>query len=276
LDNMERGSSVAGYLETVFSLKDKVVLFTGATGGIGSMICEAYAKSGARLALCDMDAGILAKLENKILSEGGEASSFKLDLTHMEDIKDCVNSVMQAYGRIDVLFNCAGINKREGFLDVEESVYDRIMQINLKGLYFITQEVAKHMREAGKGNIINMASHNSVGMLGGCSVYGATKSALTALTRSMAVEWAKFGIRANAIAPGHILTPLTTVTWEHPTRSVYLKERIAMGRPGTPEEIVGVAILLASDASSYMSGMMIHIDGGCLAGGAPWDFDTKY
>ena len=276
MDYTERESSVAKYLETVFSLKDKVVLFTGATGGIGAAICKGYANAGARLALCDLDADSLAKLENVIRSEGGEASSFKLDLTRMEDIGECVNSVIQAYGRIDVLFNCAGVNKREGFLDVEESVYDRIMQINLKGLYFITQEVAKHMRKAGKGNIINMASHNSVGMLGGCSVYGATKSALTALTRSMAVEWAKYGIRANAIAPGHILTPLTTVTWEHKTRSVYLKERIAMERPGTPEEIVGAAIFLASDASSYMTGMMVHIDGGCLAGGAPWDFDTKY
>ena len=276
LNDAERRNSVAGYLETIFSLKDKVVLFTGATGGIGSAICEGYAKTGASVALCDMDADKLAELEKKIRAEDGETSSFKLDLTCMEDIADCVDRVIQAYGRIDVLFNCAGINKREGLLDVEESTYDRIMQINLKGLYFISQETAKHMRKAGKGNIINMVSHNSVGMLGGCSVYGATKSAVTALTRSMAVEWAKFGIRANAIAPGHILTPLTTVTWEHPTRSVYLKERIAMGRPGTPEEIVGTAILLASDASVYMSGIMVHIDGGCLAGGAPWDFDTKY
>ena len=92
----------------------------------------------------------------------------------------------------------------------------------------------------------------------------------------MAVEWAQYGIRANAIAPGHIITPLTTVTWEHPERSVYLRERIAMKRPGMPEEILGTTILLASDASSYMSGMMIHIDGGCLAGGAPWPYDTNY
>ena len=276
MSNTEVQSSIAGYLETVFSLKDKVILFTGATGGIGSVICEGYAKAGASVALCDIGADKLAELEKKIKADGGEASSFMLDLTRMEDITNCVNCVMEKYGRIDVLFNCAGINKREGLLDVEESTYDRIMQINLKGLYFISQEVAKHMRKAGRGNIINMASHNSVGMLGGCSVYGATKSALTALTRSMAVEWAKFGIRANAIAPGHFLTPLTTVTWEHPTRSVYLKERIAMGRPGTPEEVLGAAILMASDASSYMSGMMVHIDGGCLAGGGPWDFDTKY
>ena len=269
-------SGIAGYLETVFSLKGKVVLFTGATGGIGSAICEGYAKAGASLALCDMDTGKLEELEKKIKADGGDASSFKLDLTSMDDITNCVNNVINTYGRIDVLFNCAGINKREGLLDVEENTYDRIMQINLKGLYFISQEVGKHMRKAGRGNIINMASHNSVGMLGGCSVYGATKSAVTALTRSMAVEWAKFGIRANAMAPGHILTPLTTVTWEHPTRGSYLKERIAMKRPGTPDEMLGTAILLASDASSYMSGMMVHIDGGCLAGGVPWDFDTQY
>ena len=265
-----------GYLESVFSLKNKVILFTVATGGIGRVICRGYAKAGASVALCDMDEGILAELEAEISSDGGEASRFLLDLSRMEDIPVCVNSVIKKYGRIDVLFNCAGINKREGMLDVEESTYDRIMQINLKGLFFISQETAKYMMKAGRGSIINMASHNSVGMLGGCSVYGATKSAVTALTRSMAVEWAKFGIRANAIAPGHILTPLTTVTWDHPTRSVYLRERIATGRPGTPEEIVGTAILLASDASTYMSGMMIHIDGGCLAGGAPWDYDTKY
>ncbi|MDR1732621.1 MAG: glucose 1-dehydrogenase [Synergistaceae bacterium] len=268
--------SIGGYLETVFSLKDKIILFTGATGGIGSVLCRGYAKAGATVALCDVDLGRLAELEKEIRESGGEASSFRLDLTHQGDIADCVNQVIRKYGRIDVLFNCAGINKREGILDVDESTYDRIMQINLKGLYFISQEVAKHMRTAGKGNIINMASHNSVGMLGGCSVYGATKSAVTALTRSMAVEWAKFGIRANAIAPGHILTPLTTVTWEHPTRSAYLKDRIAMQRPGDPEEILGIAILLASDASSYMSGMMVHVDGGCLAGGTPWDFDTQF
>jgi NAD(P)-dependent dehydrogenase (short-subunit alcohol dehydrogenase family) len=150
------------------------------------------------------------------------------------------------------------------------------MGVNLKGLYFITQETAKHMIKEKKGNILNISSHNAVGMLGGCSVYGATKSALAALTRSMAVEWAKYGIRANALAPGHILTDLTTVTWAHPERSQYLRERIAMERPGNPEELLGIAVMLVSDSSSYITGSMMHVDGGCLAGGAPWPFDTKY
>lgn len=183
---------------------------------------------------------------------------------------------MARYGKIDVLFNVAGVNKREGLLDVEEADYDRIMNTNLKGLFFMSQAVAREMYKRRTGSIINIGSHNDEGMLGGCSVYGATKSGVVALTRAMAVEFAQYGIRANAISPGHILTDLTQVTWDHPTRAPWLRERIAMRRPGDPDELVGMAILLASDASSYMTGQAYHIDGGCLCGGAPWDYDTQY
>jgi gluconate 5-dehydrogenase len=268
--------AIAQNLEKVFSLENKVIVLTGAAGGIGSVLAKGLAGVGAQMVLADVAMDKLLELEKDITSSGDKAKSYELNVMKMESIHSCVDNIIKDYGKIDVLINCAGINKREGFLDVEEATYDRIMNINLKGLYFLTQEVAKHMIKEHNGNIINMASHNSVGMLGGCSVYGATKSAVTALTRSMAVEWAQYGIRANAIAPGHILTQLTTVTWEHPERSKYLKERIAMERPGTPEEILGLTIMLASDASSYMSGMMYHIDGGCLAGGSPWPYDTKY
>lgn len=268
--------SVASNLEKIFSLENKVILLTGAAGGIGEVLAKGLAGAGGDMVLCDIAMDKLDALVEKIQQAGDKAKGYELNVANMDSIKSCVDKVIADYGRIDVLINCAGINRREGFLDVEESTYDKIMDINLKGLYFLSQEVAKHMMKAHKGNIINMASHNSVGMLGGCSVYGATKSAVTALTRSMAVEWAQYGIRANALAPGHILTPLTTVTWEHPTRSTYLRERIAMERPGTPEELLGPMIMLASDASNYMSGMMVHVDGGCLAGGTPWNYDTKY
>lgn len=268
--------SIGKCLEKIFSLENKVVVLTGAAGGIGSLLAEGLAGVGAQMVLCDISKEGLRRVESNIHLSGNHASSIELNIADLHSIKQCVSTIMEKYGKIDVLINCAGINKREGFLDVEESTYDRIMDINLKGLYFLSQEIAKHMIKAQKGNIINMASHNSVGMLGGCSVYGATKSAVTALTRSMAVELAQYGIRANAIAPGHIATPLTKVTWEHPERSKYLKERIAMERPGTPEEILGLTIMLASDASSYMSGMMYHVDGGCLAGGKPWLYDTRY
>jgi len=267
---------VRNKLAELFSLEGKVTVLTGAAGGIGSALARGMAAVGADMALCDIAEDRLSRLRDEIHADGGSAGAYRMDMLGMEDIQECVARIIRDKGRIDVLINCAGINKRDGFLDVTEELYDRITGVNLKGLYFLSQEVAKHMMQAKKGNIINIASHNSVGMLGGCSVYGATKSAVTALTRSMAVEWAQYGIRANAIAPGHILTQLTQVTWDNPQRAEYLTERIAMRRPGTPEELLGVTIMLASDASSYMSGMMIHVDGGCLAGGSPWPYDTNY
>ncbi|MDR0465554.1 MAG: glucose 1-dehydrogenase [Treponema sp.] len=268
--------SINQSLEKLFSLENKIILLTGAAGGIGKVLAEGFASAGAAMALSDLDLSKLNVIADGIKANGGEAGCYQLNLIEMDSIKKCVDAVISRYGRIDVLVNCAGINVREGFLDVEESTYDNIMNINLKGLYFISQEAAKHMIKQKKGNIINIASHNSVGMLGGCSVYGASKSAVAALTRSMAIEWARHGIRANALAPGHILTNLTTVTWEHPERSKYLRERIAMERPGKPEELLGIAVMLASDSSSYLTGSMLHVDGGCLAGGAPWPYDTKY
>lgn len=196
-------------LSELFSLEGKNIVLTGAAGGIGSVLARGMAAVGADMMLCDIAMDSLEQLRDEIHMDGGKAGVHHMDMLDMDCIRDGVARIIQDKGRIDVLINCAGINKRDGFLDVTEGLYDRIMGINLKGLYFLSQEVAKHMMREGRGNIINFASHNSVGMLGGCSVYGATKSAVTALTRSMAVEWAQYGIRANAIAPGHILTQLT-------------------------------------------------------------------
>jgi len=267
---------IAKSLSKLFSLEGKVIVLTGAAGGIGSELGRGMASVGADMVLCDIAGEALNSLRDEILADGGQAGACLMDMNDMDSISDGVTRIIQDKGRVDVLVNCAGINKRDGFLDVTEELYDRIMGINLKGLYFLSQKVAKHMIKQKRGNIINIVSHNSVGMLGGCSVYGATKSAVTALTRSMAVEWSQYGIRANAIAPGHILTQLTQVTWDNPQRAQYLTERIAMRRPGNPDELLGLAVMLASDSSSYMSGMMIHVDGGCLAGGSPWPYDTKY
>lgn len=264
------------YLEELFSLKGKSVLFTGAAGGIGSVVSEGLARAGAQVALCDLNEQPLQAVKNKIEAQGGSASVHILNVLDMESIRRCVDTVADLYGRIDVLVNCAGINKREGILDVEEDTYDRIMDINLKGTFFVSQAVAHHMRRQNGGSIINVGSHNTGWVLGGCSVYAATKSGIVALTKAQAVEWARYGIRANAISPGHIVTPLTTVTWENPERSRYLLDRIAMNRPGYPEDIVGVCILLASDASVYITGCEYRVDGGCIAGGQPWPFDTQY
>ena len=247
---------------------------TGAAGGIGAAISAGLARAGAEVALCGRTLSKCEELVNQLSAEGCHVSAHLLDVADRSSIQSCVDEVVARYGKIDVLFNVADINKREGLLDVEEETYDRIMDTNLKGLFFMSQAVAREMYKRKSGHIINIGSHNDEGMLGGCSVYGAAKSGVIALTRAMA--FARYGIRANAISPGHILTELTQVTWDHPTRSVYLKDRIAMGRPGRPDELVGMAIMLASNASSYMTGQAYHVDGGCLCGGAPWEYDTKY
>lgn len=239
-------------------------------------MAEALAKAGGTVLIGDLAQSPAKDLARRMTEDGLKAKAYDLDVTDTVQIKACVDAVIEEFGRIDVLINVAGINRREGILDVAESTYDRIMNVNLKGVFLMSQEVGKHMFRQRSGNIINIGSHNDEDMLGGCSVYGASKSGVRALTRSMAVEWAQYGIRANCISPGHFLTPLSQVTWDHPTRSVWLRDRIAMRRPGEPSELIGMVLMLASDASSYMTGQAYHVDGGCLVGGSPWDFDTAY
>jgi NAD(P)-dependent dehydrogenase (short-subunit alcohol dehydrogenase family) len=267
---------IGNYLETQFSLEGKSALLTGGAGGIGRALAAGLCGAGAQTAICDVNKEQANKDVADLTAKGHKAKAFKLDLTKMASIRECVDAVAADFGRIDILINCAGINKREGYLDVLEETYDRIMNVNLKGTFFMTQAAVPYMIKQGGGKIVNFSSHNAQGMLGGVSVYGATKSAVSALTRSMAIEWAKFNIQANAVAPGHILTELTQVTWDHPERAQYLRQRIAMRRPGNPEEVVGMVLMLCSQASSYMTGQTYHLDGGCLAGGTPWPYDTKF
>jgi gluconate 5-dehydrogenase len=269
-------SDIGNYLEMQFSLAGKTALLTGGAGGIGYALSVGLCRAGARTAMCDINIARAREIEAELAAKGHQAKAFVVDLTDVTSIRQCVEAVVGEFGKIDILINCAGVNKREGYLDVEEKTYDFIMNVNLKGTFFMTQAVVPHMIKQGGGKIVNFSSHNAQGMLGGVSVYGATKGAVSALTRSMAIEWAKFNIQANAVAPGHILTELTQVTWKHPTRAPYLRERIAMRRPGMPEEIVGMVLMLCSDASSYMTGQTYHVDGGCLAGGTPWEYDTKF
>jgi len=260
----------------MFSLEGKAVLFTGAGGGIGGEVAAGLADAGANVALCDINLEALKERQRVIQARGGKALAFHLDVTDRESIDQAVRNVAAINGRIDVLINCAGINRREGFADVDEETYDKLMSVNLKGLFFVSQAVAPYMKQQNYGNIINIGSHNTCWVLGGCAVYGATKCGVVSLTKSMAVEWAKYNIRANCVSPGHIKTDLTAVTWANPEKSRYLLDRIALNRPGYPKDITGVCILLASDASSYITGCEYRVDGGCVCGGQPWEYDTDF
>ncbi|MCL1995321.1 MAG: glucose 1-dehydrogenase [Defluviitaleaceae bacterium] len=261
------------YLASMFSLAGKTALVTGAAGGIGSAVAVGIAKAGANVALCDINTDALDPICNEL---GSTTAAFKLDVTDVAAFPKTVDEIATKYGSIDILVNCAGINKREGLADVAEETYDRIMNINLKGVFFLSQTVAHKMKAQNSGVIINIGSHNTGPVLGGVSVYAATKTGVLALTRSMAVEWAKYNIRANCVSPGHIKTELTAPTWEHPTRSKYLLDRIALNRPGLPQDVVGVCLFLASDAAAYITGCEYRVDGGCVCGGQPWQYDTEF
>ena len=261
------------YLTSMFSLEGKTALLTGAAGGIGSALATGLAKAGAHVALCDINESALGTVHTSI---GQNSSVHRLDMASIACFPETVKKIAAINGRIDILVNCAGINKREGLADVTPETYDKIMDINLKSVFFLSQEVAHYMKAQKGGTIINIGSHNTGAVLGGVSVYAASKSGMLALTRSMAVEWAKYNIRANCVSPGHIKTDLTAPTWEHPVRSKYLLDRIALNRPGVPDDITGLCIFLASDAASYITGCEYRVDGGCLCGGQPWPYDTGF
>ena len=256
------------YLNSLFGLKGKVILITGAAGGIGNAISRGLAAAGGTVALCGRNLEKCRALMDEITASGGTASAHRLDVADLDSIHACVDEVAAQYGKIDVLFNIAGINKREGLLDVTPETYDRIMDTNLKGLFFVSQAVAREMYRQKSGNIVNIGSHNDTGMLGGCSVYGASKSGVVALTRSMAVEFAQYGIRCNAICPGNIITPMTTGTDPAVLDPDMIGAMAAHSNLKTPsctaEDVANVILFFASDESRAITGQVIVTDFGAM------------
>jgi len=266
--------SIETTLKKMYSLEGRVILLTGACGGICSVMARTLAGAGATLALADVCGEALEALRPTLEGEGH--TIHKVDLTRTEDITGCVEEVLNAHGRIDGLINGAGISKRLGMLDADEALYERIMSVNLKAAFLLSQEVVRRsMRHTG-GKILNIASYNSTSYCGGSSIYAVSKSGLLGLTRAMAVEWGKFHIQANAIAPGFIRTPLTKELEDDPIRHGRIVEMTCCRRMAEPEELMGMTVLLMSPASSYMTGHVYNVDGGALIGGSPWPFPTGY
>ncbi|HEU5016161.1 MAG TPA: glucose 1-dehydrogenase [Roseiflexaceae bacterium] len=253
-------------LVRLFSLRGRVALVTGASGGIGSALARALALAGATVALSGRSTEKLTALQQRIEEQGGTALVFPADLAELSAIPALVDGVAAQCGRIDILVNCAGTNQRMPITEMTPDVYDRIMATNLRGIYFLSQAVLPHMVEQGGGKIINIGSLTSTIGLADVSVYGMTKSALAQLTKTMAIEWAPHNIQVNCICPGFIATELTAPLWQSPTRSAWILDRLPIRRPGTPEDFMGIMIYLASSASDYTTGQSIYVDGGFLAG----------
>ncbi len=258
-----------------FSLKGKTAIVTGGGRGIGKAIALGFAKAGAKVALTSRKMNDLEATAAEIKAFGGEAFPIEAHLAKMEEISNMVNTVTGKFGRIDILVNNAGTNPAMGtVLDADERLWDTIMNLNLKGLYFSSQAVARVMKKQGGGKIINIASIDGIKPEPGVSIYDISKAGVRMVTRAFAVELAPFNIQVNTIAPGPISTKLLDSHWFHlpPEEAKKQKEELAkmtpMGRIGDPDEIAGAAIYLASDASSYTTGAEILIDGGSLLVGS--------
>jgi NAD(P)-dependent dehydrogenase (short-subunit alcohol dehydrogenase family) len=266
----ELSNSAQPVLRRLFSLEGSTALITGAAGGIGRVLAAGVAEAGAAVVLADVDGQGAAAVATDLNRRGLSAMPVTLDLAKRRSITEMLRKVVSARGAIDVLVNCAAINRRQPILEVDPTTFDRILAVNLRGLFQLSQQVATQMIQQGGGKIIHIGSINSKIGLAGVSVYGATKGAVSQLTTVMAVEWARYNIQVNCIAPGFMRTPLTEPLWRDRPKANWMRGRIAMGRPGNPEELIGITLLLASSASSYITGQTFFVDGGLIAGGRHW------
>jgi NAD(P)-dependent dehydrogenase (short-subunit alcohol dehydrogenase family) len=249
-----------------FSLNGKVALITGGSRGIGKATALGFARAGADVAIASRKLPDLEQVADEIRGLGRKALPVAAHVARLEEIKNLVQTVNKEFGRIDILVNNAGTSPAlSPMLDLEERLWDSIMNLNLKGVIFLSQAVARIMKEHDGGTIINVASIAGFRHEPNIGVYSISKSAVVMATKIMAEEWAKYNIRVNAIAPGHIHTRLGDSIFEAvPEYKKEFLDRIPMRRIGDPDEIVGAMIYLASDASSYVTGTTIVVDGGTL------------
>jgi 2-deoxy-D-gluconate 3-dehydrogenase len=247
-----------------FKLDGKIAIVTGSSRGLGQAIAVGLAEAGADIALVDiLD---MSDTKTRIEKLGRKCIAITADLSRKESASQIVDETVEGLGGIDILFNNAGIIRRAPFTDFTDKDWDDVMNVNIRGLFFLSQAVVKTMIEQGRGGkIINTASMLS--FQGGILVpsYTTSKSGVMGLTRLMACELAKHNINTNAIAPGYMATENTKPLREDPARNKAILDRIPAGRWGKPDDLQGVAVFLASSASDYMNGYTVAVDGGWLA-----------
>ncbi|MBQ7784680.1 MAG: SDR family oxidoreductase [Clostridia bacterium] len=251
-------------MNALFSLDGKTAVVTGCASGIGQGIALGLAKGGARVLAFDI--ADMSETKRLIEEAGGVCVDYRVDLSDEAQIDAVWKRAVEENQHIDILFNNAGMQHRESALTYPSEVWDKIMDVNLKSAFLLSQKAANHFIERGcKGKIINTASLFST--FGGVNVIGytCTKGGILALTRALSNEFAPHGICVNAIAPGYIVTELTRAIHADPERRKPMDERLPIGRWGTPQDFEGIAIFLASSASDYITGAMIPVDGGYTA-----------
>ena len=251
-----------------FSLKDKVALVTGASRGIGRAIALAFAEAGSDVAVCSLgtDMTHLEDVADEIRRVGRRSMAIEADTSRKTDVERMADDVMNQLGTVDILVNNAGILIRGPLLEMSEEAWDKIMSVDLKGYFLCAQALGKKMVERNHGNIINISTQfafkaPTIGM----GAYAIAKAGVVMLTRVLAQELGRYGIRANSIAPGLTRTDFSRATWSNPELTRQIEASLPLGRMAETGDLVGAALFLASDASTYLTGHTILMDGGGLA-----------
>lgn len=248
----------------LFDFKDQVVVITGGGGSIGAEFGKAFSECGANVVLADINKDSADSIVEQCRDNGGKAESFYLNLMELGSIRNMVEQVIEKYGKIDVLCNHAGFNIRKPAIEYTEEDWDRLVGVNLKGLFFTAVEVGKEMIKRKSGKVINTASVSSVRGHKNLSIYAATKGGIAQLTKVLAHEWAEYGINVNAVGPGYVLTKQTEKYLSDPSVINNILSQIPVGRYGQVGDIANTVLFLASEASSYITGQTIFVEGGRL------------
>ncbi len=254
----------------MFKLDGKVVILAGGSGGIGSALAAGVSEAGAKVAIVARDGDALARTRDRMREAGSDPLTIAADLTKKEDADRAVAETIEHFGRLDIIINAVGGGAGKVLFEAQDypiPEWDWIMEINVRATVLPTQAAVKAMIEAGNGGrVINISSvRAALGINAGYSAYVAAKGAINSLTRQWATEWAKYGITVNAIAPTFVDTPQVAMLLDDPDFKAGVISRIPIGRVGEPSDLIGPVLLFASDASSFVTGQILGIDGGLTA-----------
>ena len=249
-----------------YDFSEKVVVVTGSARGIGRRIAERFYAAGAKVALCSISKTGKEELMQEIAGDDrSRIMALSADVSRPEEVAAFLQAVVDAFGTIDVLVNNAGINSKEDTCEVTEERYDKVMDANLKSVFFACQWFFKHHLAAGTtGNVVNIASVSSVAYVPDNALYNVSKAGVVTLTKTIARDMGKHGIRVNAVGPGSIPTDLNAALYADPQKEIELCNKIPLGRRGTKDDIANCVLFLASEESSYLTGQVVYAEGGWL------------
>jgi NAD(P)-dependent dehydrogenase (short-subunit alcohol dehydrogenase family) len=243
-------------------LEEKIALVTGAGAGIGRAIAETFAREGAVVAVADRDEAAAREVADAIVKANGAASAHAVDVTDTPQVKALMEEIGAQHGRLDVLVNNAGVGERADFRHLSDEAWDRVWRTNLDGTVRCAREAFALLKASGNASVINLSSVMATKHTRQMAVYSATKGAVSALTRSLAVEYAPYGIRVNALVPGYVETALIGRYISNPMIAKALLTQTPLRRFGTPQDIANAALFLASDEAAYVTGAALNVDGG--------------